>query len=399
MSVPLVVNGVTFNYPQEFDLHWGPVLTAWSTAVTNALKPLTGGILTLPLFPNSGVLFANATNTGFISLTVNGSNQLTFNGVPIGTPASLASSHIFVGNVSNAPTDVAMTGDVSITNTGLTSVNSVQNLAITNAMVNATAAIALTKLASTTAYDWYAANGAGVLTPLAVTPSRAVATDSNGLPVASSTTATELGYLSGVTSSIQTQINAVSSVPSGVMLDFAGTVAPTGYLLCDGSSYLVATYPALFAAIGTTWGGGGPTFNVPNMSRRIAMGSGGAGTATIGNSVGNIGGEETHTLTSAEIPNTAVSVAVSDPTHNHELLTTTINGVKNAVPLTDSNARGTAATASNPDGTIYVNSNNAGTPWVQAHSTGITASGTVGGSNGAHNNIQPSVIVLKIIKI
>jgi hypothetical protein len=41
-----------------------------------------------------------------------------------------------------------------------------------------------------------------------ITASRALASDANGLPTASSVTATELGYLSGVTSAIQTQLNA-----------------------------------------------------------------------------------------------------------------------------------------------------------------------------------------------
>ena len=39
---------------------------------------------------------------------------------------------------------------------------------------------------------------------------------------------------------------------SGVIKVYAGAAAPTGYLLCDGASYLRATYPDLFTAIGTT---------------------------------------------------------------------------------------------------------------------------------------------------
>lgn len=63
---------------------------------------------------------------------------------------------------------------------------------ITNTHVNASAAIALTKLA-------------------AVTANRALASDSSGFIVASSVTDTELGYLSGVTSAIQTQLNGKAS--------------------------------------------------------------------------------------------------------------------------------------------------------------------------------------------
>lgn len=122
MSVPLTINGVTFQYPVQGDTNWGPVLTNWSTAVTSALVPLTGGFLTLSPNPSNGIRFANAANTGFLTLTVNGTNQLTFNGVPIAAAASLTNGHIFVGNVSNQAADVAMTGDVAITNAGVTTV-------------------------------------------------------------------------------------------------------------------------------------------------------------------------------------------------------------------------------------------------------------------------------------
>jgi microcystin-dependent protein len=89
------------------------------------------------------------------------------------------------------------------------------------------------------------------------------------------------------------------------MLDYAGTGAvPTGYLLCDGSAISRTTYADLFAAIGTTWGvgDGTTTFNLPDTRRRVSMGKGGSGSSTIGNAVGNTGGEETHTLIEAEMP-------------------------------------------------------------------------------------------------
>jgi hypothetical protein len=49
----------------------------------------------------------------------------------------------------------------------------------------------------------------------AITASRALASDTNGLPVASATTATELGYVSGVTSAIQTQLNGKPNASAG----------------------------------------------------------------------------------------------------------------------------------------------------------------------------------------
>ncbi len=61
-----------------------------------------------------------------------------------------------------------------------------------------------------TGYDWVVNAVDGKMSQTAVTASKAVATDSNGLPVASATTATELGYVNGVTSAIQTQIDALA---------------------------------------------------------------------------------------------------------------------------------------------------------------------------------------------
>lgn len=82
---------------------------------------------------------------------------------------------------------------------------------ISNTQINAAAAIARSKLASGTVFAWVTNSSGGVMQDTSVTANRAVATDSNGLPVASSTTDTELGFVHGVTSSIQTQINGLAT--------------------------------------------------------------------------------------------------------------------------------------------------------------------------------------------
>lgn len=60
----------------------------------------------------------------------------------------------------------------------------------------------------------------------------------------------------------------ITSVPVGTVLVFAGSTAPTGYLLCDGSAVSRTTYSALFSVIGTTYGvgDGSSTFNLPNFN-------------------------------------------------------------------------------------------------------------------------------------
>ncbi len=58
---------------------------------------------------------------------------------------------------------------------------------------------------------------------------------------------------------------ALTTFPSGIILPFGGTSAPTGYLLCDGSAVSRATYSSLFAIIGDNFGqgDGSTTFNLP----------------------------------------------------------------------------------------------------------------------------------------
>ena len=63
-----------------------------------------------------------------------------------------------------------------------------------------------------------------------------------------------------------------SIIPIGGILTFGGVAAPPGgvWLLCDGSPYETAMYPALFAVIGVRFGGSGGFFNVPHRDRPSA---------------------------------------------------------------------------------------------------------------------------------
>lgn len=64
------------------------------------------------------------------------------------------------------------------------------------------------------------------------------------------------------------------AVPAGFVLPFAGATLPTGWLECDGSAVSRATYSALFAAIGTTYGAGNgtTTFNLPELRGEFIRG-------------------------------------------------------------------------------------------------------------------------------
>lgn len=65
-------------------------------------------------------------------------------------------------------------------------------------------------------------------------------------------------------------------IPAGSEIAYAGSAAPTGWLLEDGSAVSRTTYATLFAVIGTTYGAGdgSTTFNVPDSRGRAAIGAG-----------------------------------------------------------------------------------------------------------------------------
>ncbi len=423
MSVSLTINGITYNYPVQFDTNWGPTLTAWSTAVTTGMLqkaggsfPLTAdadfgmsfglkalylkseeasiahtGILRLAS-QSSGVVFRNTLDSADLVLTTNASNMLTFNGIPLGPPTALLNTHIYVGDVLNQPADVPVSGDISITNTGVVTIS---NDAITNVKVDAAAAIDRSKLATDTANTIVYNDGSGNLASRTLAINQVLVSDSSGIPTTASPTTTEISYVAGVTSSIQAQFNALTQTPSGSIIDFGGTVAPSGWLVCDGSAVSQTTYAALFAAIGTNWnigGEGAGNFRLPSFARRASVGSGGAGTAVLGNTVGSTGGSETHTLTTAEIP----VVTITDPGHTH-----TTSGSTGRFPV-ETNAGGTVSPVYDVAGigpiNQYAGTESTGVGLIRGTITSITTGITAAGGGTSHTIMQPSAVVLKIIK-
>jgi microcystin-dependent protein len=74
-----------------------------------------------------------------------------------------------------------------------------------------------------------------------------------------------------------TVTGAVSFLPSGVIMDYAGSSLPTGWLECDGSVVSRTTYADLFTAISTTWntsGEAGTDFRLPDFRGRHRIGRG-----------------------------------------------------------------------------------------------------------------------------
>ncbi|MFZ5791863.1 MAG: tail fiber protein [Pseudomonadota bacterium] len=157
------------------------------------------------------------------------------------------------------------------------------------------------------------------------------------------------------------------STITGEIRMYAGAVAPSGWLLCDGAAISRTTYASLFAVTGTIYGAGdgSTTFNIPDLRGRAPIGAG-TGAGLTARSLGQLVGEETHVLTTNEMPS-----------HTH--------GVK--VHSSPPNATAVA--------TGYLA---AGTNFQNTTTTTNTNMGASAGSGAAHNNMQPSSVVNFIIK-
>ena len=88
----------------------------------------------------------------------------------------------------------------------------------------------------------------------------------------------------------------------GEIRTFAFGRVPSGWARCEGQVLSISQHSALFALIGTTYGGDGrSTFALPDLRGRVAIGTG-AAAAGSSFALGEHGGEETHHLTEEELP-------------------------------------------------------------------------------------------------
>jgi len=106
----------------------------------------------------------------------------------------------------------------------------------------------------------------------------------------------------------QTGSGSSGGLPAGVIMDYAGSSVPSGWLLCNGASVSSATYPALYAAIGHTYGGSGSSFNLPDARNKMVIGAG----SSYG--LGNTGGSSTSSLSISNMPSHNHSVNIN---HGH----------------------------------------------------------------------------------
>ncbi len=143
--------------------------------------------------------------------------------------------------------------------------------------------------------------------------------------------------------------------PIGCILPYGGSVAPSGFILCDGSAVSRTLYANLFSVIAILYGSGDgtTTFNIPDMRGRIAAGKdnmGGvaagrltsAGSGIDGATLGATGGAENVVLTISQMP-----------AHTHTSATGSIAG--GAVPTATSIVSGSITTSSTGGGAAHIN--------------------------------------------
>lgn len=158
----------------------------------------------------------------------------------------------------------------------------------------------------------------------------------------------------------------------GSIIDFAGTAAPSGWLLCYGQLVSRLKYSGLFSVIGTSYGmgDGSTTFAIPDLRGRVAAGKdnmGGVSSNRLinrigGTTLGASGGFEEITMTIAEMP-----------VHSH-------------------GQQVSANSGSNPGRRDFAGEG----PFQSGYSQGLNTYNEGGGTS--HNNTQPTLILNKIIK-
>jgi microcystin-dependent protein len=173
-----------------------------------------------------------------------------------------------------------------------------------------------------------------------------------------------------------TPLLMASFVPIGTVFDYLGTTAPTGWLFPYGQLLSRTTYSALFALIGTTFGVGdnSTTFNAPDLRGRVVVGKDNMGATSAdrltglsggvdGDVLGATGGSETHVLDTTQIP-----------AHTHTIGPKTARYGANGQSYAD-----WQPSAGDSD----------------RNTVSVTSNATGGGL--AHNNVQPSMVLNKIM--
>ncbi len=155
--------------------------------------------------------------------------------------------------------------------------------------------------------------------------------------------------------------------PTGMVSPFAGSEAPTDWLMCDGADVSRTTYARLFEVIGTTYGegDGSTTFVLPNLGGRVPVGK---SAQPEFDTLGKTGGAKDHTL-----------VVGQTPSHGHD------------VRISRDRATGGGAVFTMVASVQKGVTNDLGDQETYGQTNSV-------GGGGPHNNLQPYITLNYIIK-
>lgn len=151
----------------------------------------------------------------------------------------------------------------------------------------------------------------------------------------------------------------------GTIVAWAPNFAPAGWMFCQGQTLQVSANQALFALLGTTYGGNSTAFKLPNLSGRFPLGAGVGITGNHNYTLGAGGGTESVILSNSQLPTHTHAASLSGATatlagasiSNGTLTNTAITGSLQAVNGPGSSLIPTAgltmATVTDPNGAGY----------------------------------------------
>ncbi len=154
---------------------------------------------------------------------------------------------------------------------------------------------------------------------------------------------------------------------------FAGSFAPRGWALCSGQVLPISQNVALFSLLGVTFGGDGRTnFKLPDFQGRVPVGQG-QGPGLSAYTVGQVGGEASHTLISSEMA-----------AHNHPF-----------------NADNSGANQNSPANNMFGGGGRNNRYFGDGTNAAPFAAGSVGSAGGSqdHENRQPYLTLNYIIAL
>lgn len=266
---------------------------------------------------------------------------------------------------------------------------------VTNVKVASSAGIQLSKLETGSDAQVAVANSSGELALVTMTGD--VTTTNAGVTSIGTDKVTTTKVLdANITEEKLAAAVAAKLTPSGVIAPYGAATAPSGWLLCDGGHYdSTGTYSDLYAVLAYVYGRTdssgvasetGTYFKVPDLRGRVPLGlDGTAGRVASDDAMGESGGAETATLVTANLPSHSHGVSISQGTSGNIWT----NGYNSSYGRSVNIAYSDPETGSYPYQSAQA---------VSAISSVLSASSDNVGSGSAFNKMSPYQVIQYIIK-